>query len=395
MIPGTGTISDYANFTSNCTLGQLPYKIPINNLSDVQLYIDIGVTKPTLIGYELIHTCGPLAGTVEALATTDYLVGQDKNDRWFGVFKNLTGGTNLNCFVIAITLDGNIYFSEEYCIDSCQNPTSIEGCYGNLDPSISTDCNGIYFGGHAGTDTPLGTTTIRYRHKVFLRGVEITASAFKNTFKQGRTRTFRTEGEKLFKFWSELVPEWYISEVNGVFFRGQVVINGTTYLLNETLFDKVEECLKQWKTDATFKESCYQSYSCEDDPCAEAPESCCDPVVINATIDEVEEESQSSGYPPTPEATAPTITIHAIVDGTVVVTGTTDPVTGLTSGNAVVSCNGFAGVRVLVFRGQFPLPGIDPGGGESFYTKNLADNFITFSENLVNDEYIYIETIPE
>lgn len=395
MIPGTGTINDYGDFISNCTLGQLPYKIPVSSLNDVQLYIDIGVTKPSTILYELIHTCGPNAGMIETLATSSYVIGQNKSDRWYGVFKNLTGATDPNCFVIAITLDSNIYFSEEYCIETCDGPTSIEGCYGNLDPLISTDCNGIYFGVHAGTDTPLGDSSIVYRHKVFMRGIEVTTSGIKNTYRQGRTRTFRTERDKLFLFWSEIIPEWYLDEVDAVMFRGEVNIDGTRYLLNETAYEKVDECLKQWKPSATFKESCYQSFSCETDPCAEPPEECCDPVILSATTDIIGEESQDSGFPPTtPDEIAPTIVVHAVVDGIVVVTGTTDPVTGIASGNNTITCAGFAGVRVLIMRGTLPLPGIDPGGGADYYTKALGSATITLNSNMVANEFIYIETIP-
>lgn len=395
MLPGTGTITNYGNYISNCTLGQLPYKIPVNSLSDVQLYIDIGLVKPTTVLYELIHTCGPNAGSIETLASTTYVIGQDKNDRWFGVFKGLTGATDPSCFVIAITLDANIYFSEEYCIETCDDLKYIQGCYGNLDPLISTDCNGIYFGVHSGTGTVLGDSSVTYRHKVFLRGVEVTISAIKNNYKQGRTRTFRTEKEKIFLLWSEIIPEWYLEDVDAVLFRGEVSIDGTNYLLNETAYEKVDECLKQWKPIATLKESCYQSFSCEADPCAEPPEECCDPVVINAVTNIITEESQDSGYPPaTPDDIQPTIVVHAVVDGTVITTGTVAPVTGFTSGSTVVSCSGFAGVRVLIMRGTLPLPGVNPGGGVSYYTKNIGDAFITFSDPLVNGEFVYIETIP-
>lgn len=393
MIPGLGTISDYGDYISNCTLGQLPYKIPVTGLSDVQLYINIGSVKPSTVLYELIHTCGPNAGLVETLATTSYVIGQNKDNQWYGVFKDFTGAGSLNCFVIAITLDSTIYFSEEYCIDSCQSPASVEGCYGNLDPELSTDCNGIYFGVHAGTGDALGDTSITYRHKIFMRGIEITLASIKNSFKQGRTRTFRTEKEKLFQFWSEIIPEWYLVEVDSVFYRGEVKIGGIRYLLNETLYEKPDECLKQWLPKATFKESCYQSFSCEDDPCALPPESCCDPVIIGVAVDTIAEESQSSGLPLPPPEPGSIIVIQSVIGGVTTVSGTVSPVTGLSNGSTVVSCSDFDGVRVMIFRGTLPLPGINPGGGGSYFTKNLADTFITFSDPLVTNEFVYIETI--
>lgn len=396
MIPGTGTITDYGNFSNNCVAGQMPYKIPVNSISDIQLFIDIGTTKPTTVLYELIHTCGMLAGTVDTLATTSYVIGQNKNNRWYGVFKDFTGATQpLNCFVIAITLDSNIYFSDEYCVEQCNDAVAIEGCYGNLDAKLSTDCNGIYFGFHAGEDDPLGDTRVRYKHKVFLRDVDVTLDSYKNTFKQGITRTFRTESEKIFKMWAEIIPEWYFSSVAAVLRRGEVNINGTRYLLNATEFEKVDECMKQWSPASTFKESCFQSFSCEADPCADPPESCCDPVVISVTVDTIADESQSSANPPPPGIYEAPVIIEAVVDGVVVVSGTTDPVSGIVNGSTTITCNAFAGVRVFVVRGGLPLPGIDPGGGQAHYIKALANNFITLVNGpLVSGETIYIETIP-
>lgn len=287
MIPGSGTISNYGAYISNCQLRQMNYKIPVNSLSDVQLYINIGTTAPGTVLYQLIHTCDS-AGTIETLSTSSYVVGQDTNNNWYGVFSNLTGGTNLSCFVIAITLDDQIYFSEEYCVEnSCSTLSLLKGCYGNLDNKLSYDCEGVYFGTHAGTDTALGDTTIVYKHELLLRGVEVGLSAIKNSFKQGRTRNFRTEKEKIFQFWGEPVPEWYIPEVDSIFYRGEVYVDEVKYLVNETQFEKVEECFKTWKPTATFKESCYKSFSCEADPClppSEQPTECCDPFGVTATV---------------------------------------------------------------------------------------------------------------
>ncbi len=395
MIPGTGTISDYGSYISNCTLKQLPYKVPVPSLDAIQLYIDIGTTKPTTVLYELIHTCGPNAGDVETLATTVYQIGQDQNNRWFGVFKNLIidSGVDLKCFVIAITLDAKIYYSEEFCIDDCDDPKYVQGCYGNLDANISTDCNGIYFGHHVGDDTPLGNTSVTYKHKVYLRGIEVTLQNYKNVFKQGITRTFRTEQERIYQFWAELIPEWYMEQVNGVFFRGEVNIDGTRYLLNETLFEKVEECLKQWKPTATFRDSCFQSFSCEDDPCAEPPEECCAPVFLSATVGSIADESSDSGFPPAGNDDDTIVVVQSTIGGTTLVTGTGETFTGLTDGSSVVSSPALVGKRVFVMRGLLPVPGIDPGGGGQYYTKNEADNFITFSQPLVDDEFVYMETI--
>jgi hypothetical protein len=292
MIQGTGTISNYGSYVNNCQRGQMPYKIPVNLLNDVQLYIDIGVTKPDAIQYQLIHTCGPLGGTIETLTTSVYVVGQNTNNSWYGVFKGFDPVVNpISCFVIAITLTFGeiewIFFSDEYCIEAnCGTDlVLIKGCYGILDNKISYNCQGIYFGTHAGTQTPMGDTTVNYRHQLFLRDTEVTLSAIKNSFKQGRTRNFRTEKEKIYQFMAELVPEWYIDEVDSVFYRGEVYVGTTRYLVNETQFEKIEECKRMWKPFATLKDSCYQSFNCDADPCAEIPETpCCEPQGVSATV---------------------------------------------------------------------------------------------------------------
>lgn len=344
MIQGTGPISNYGNFISNCNSGQMPYKVPVDSLTDVQLFIDIGVTKPTAVLYELIHTCGPDANSVDTLATTDYVIGQTKDNLWYGVFKNFTGSNPQECFVIAITLtfggSGSItYFSEEFCKETCTTLTELKGCYGNLASDISTDCNGIYFGQHAGTGTALGNTEVTYQHQIKMRSVEVTLASIKNTFKQGRTRNFRTEKEKVFQFWSEFVPEWYLPEVDAVFNRGEVFVGSTKYLVNETTFEKVDECYKRWKPSVTFHGSCFQSFSCEGDPCAPPPEPCCDPEVTSAYVTEVTEQpGGSSGSIPPPPIIIGTIVIEAVVGGALVVSGTLDAVTGISNGSSVITC---------------------------------------------------------
>jgi len=284
---GSGTISDYGSYVNNCVSGQMPYKIPINNLQDVQLYIDIGGLKPSAVQYQLIHTCGDMGGVIETVTPSDYVVGQDPDSYWYGVFKNFTGATP-TCFVIAITLTigeaDYIYFSDEYCVEECRPLTLVKSCYGNLDPEISTDCQDIYFGVHAGEDSALGDTSVFYEHKALLRDVEVSLQAIKNIFKQGRTRTFRTEKDKIFQFLGEFIPEWYLYEIDSIFNRGEVFINTTAYLLNETQFEKIEDCKRIWKPTATFKSSCFQSFSCEIDPCAAPVATCCDPTGVSAVL---------------------------------------------------------------------------------------------------------------
>ena len=71
MNQGAGTISNYSSYVNNCISNQYPYKIPVNNLQDVQLYIDIGGIKPSAVQYELIHTCGESGGMIETVTPSN------------------------------------------------------------------------------------------------------------------------------------------------------------------------------------------------------------------------------------------------------------------------------------------------------------------------------------
>jgi hypothetical protein len=89
-----------------------------------------------------------------------------------------------------------------------------------------------------------------------------------------------------------------------------------------------------------------------------------------------------------------TTVIEAFVDNVISVTGASNPVSGVTNGSTVISCNDLYGNRVRVIRGIFPIISFDPGGGVDYYTKFVVDTFLTLNNPLVAGEYIYIKTIP-
>ncbi len=89
-----------------------------------------------------------------------------------------------------------------------------------------------------------------------------------------------------------------------------------------------------------------------------------------------------------------TVVIECIVGAAPVVTGTAEPVTGLTDGSSVVFCDAFADLRVTVKKNGNRLPRIDKGDG-NYYTKDQIENFISFSNALATGDVIYIETIPQ
>ena len=97
---------------------------------------------------------------------------------------------------------------------------------------------------------------------------------------------------------------------------------------------------------------------------------------------------QGGGVPIIP---IPIITIEVVIGLEYVITGSTEVVTGLVNGSTVVTCAAFANSYWNVIRGNVPIPGINPGDGSNYFTKNLPDDFITFSTPLVTGEYVKIQ----
>lgn len=89
-----------------------------------------------------------------------------------------------------------------------------------------------------------------------------------------------------------------------------------------------------------------------------------------------------------------TVVIEDVIGEDYVITGSAEIVTGLIAGSNTITCNAFTGVRVIVIRGNTPIPGIDPGDGSNYFTKALGSDFITLNNILVDGEFIRIQTIP-
>lgn len=303
MVQGAGTIADYGNYVYNCTLGQWNYKIPIESLTDIQLYADAS----SIGSLELIWTCSAGQGTVESISPAASVVGTDPvTGNPYVLIQGISGSTTASCFVIGMSSGGNMYFSQEYCIESvcaAQGLGLVDGCYGNLDPLISVDREGIYFGEGGG---------IAYKHTFRMRNTEVTLNAIRNDFKSGRTRNFRTESVDIFKFWGDAIPEWYMPHVDAVFKRGEVFIYDNTkgvttkYIVESTAYEKADECVKLWKPFVLLRANQYQSFSCEPDPCAVVQvdsggvplPACCDPAVTGATVEFLEGNTVTLNFTP-------------------------------------------------------------------------------------------------
>lgn len=87
------------------------------------------------------------------------------------------------------------------------------------------------------------------------------------------------------------------------------------------------------------------------------------------------------------------VRIESVIGVSVVITGTTQLVIGLSNNSTTITCNALANRFVDVIRGHITIPQIDPGDGSNFFTKVLASNIITLSSPLVTGEYIKIQTV--
>lgn len=330
--------NDFQPFINNCNLGKCErrYTIPIPELSALQFYVYFGANRPTTIEIDLVSTCVPqipcfsytITNTTDAFArwggitcngvmidaglaggasvtgcyregsinvgegftvvkgadcnrvelqAQDYVVGQDANGMWYGVFKNfiVVGEYNPSCFIVSFLIDDKRYFSEEYCIEAtCIPLTELRACYPDNMSLLGFDMQNIYYGYHTGEPSiALGDVAIRYYHRLFVRDGQVVRTSNKTTFKVNRTRNFRSQVEKLFELRCEFVPEWYSDYIMAVVARGVVEVAlkvgdaRKKYVLNDTLFELVDEDSKLWKPFAKFIQVFRHFFGCDEGAC--------------------------------------------------------------------------------------------------------------------------------
>lgn len=267
------------------------YDVPIRGTDDLLLYADL-TGKPTLIEAVVIAS---RTETEYSLTFGTYVVGQQPSEAWYGVFGAPVidwDGDTVNCFFVRIifTIGGieHVFYSEQFTIENsvCDPLYFIQACYPNiLTAADARDCNGVYYGFHAGPDEELGEINFRYFHKAYVRMGDITESKAKLSFTLFNNRVnYKTnvEQESLFTF--ELVPAFYKRHLLGIFALGNIRINGTQYTLSEEQdFAITDNDSKQWKMDVSLKEFCEQSFDCSGRDCTLLE--CCDPVVTGATVE--------------------------------------------------------------------------------------------------------------
>jgi len=66
---------------------------------------------------------------------------------------------------------------------------------------------------------------------------------------------------------------------------------------------------------------------------------------------------------------------------------------GINAGDTVITNADFANHNLEIFRGNINIPGIDPLDGGTYFTKVFADNFVTLSTMLYDNELLKIKTL--
>lgn len=320
---------DYSRFLFNCLRNkncQKKYFVPIRSLSDIQFFVDLP-GKPTLIAAFLVDKCnvvctedgggdfnddfnddfdigeGEFCEYQQYIVNFDkYVVGQQPNNSWYGVFGDLSGfvsqgeelfpisDLNLDCFFFKLVFTVNgveyIYYSEEFCIEKCEPLTHLRGCYPNeVAPADALDCNGVYYG-YPANDNYLGESNFRYFHWAFVRKGSVIGQRRKLSFTYFNSKkNYKTtvNKEQLLEF--ELVPEFYMNYLLGIFARGNIQINLVEYrLAEEQNWQVLDLDSKLWQLDTVLAEECKNSFNCVPADCLPKPASCSDnPSSFNLT----------------------------------------------------------------------------------------------------------------
>gem|GEM_PF-5869914 len=269
----------------NCTRNtacQKPFYIPIIDFSDFVLYFDFP-DKPSLYTINIIP-CDDTPFEINTLSC-NFVIAQKPDNSWYGIFTQFDSSSFpvLTRFYIdaTFTINGSDYryFSNQFEFDLCAPVTKIEACYN--DPSIGADaydCNGVYYGFHAGTGVAVGNTLLRYFHHAYVKYAEVIETSNKMSFTLFNSQiAYRNFFTRLYDFQFELVPTFYKDILVAIFNRGNIGINSIEYTLSDSQdFTITNDSLKWWKMDIKLSSLCRQWFSCTPTTCIPAS-----PVCIN------------------------------------------------------------------------------------------------------------------
>lgn len=263
----------------NCTRNvrcQRPYYVPLPDLSDLMLYFDFPFGKPATVTL-FATTCN--SDTVQ-LTFENYVIGQKTDGDWYGVFTQCSTPAEAlqadRFYIRAMVTDSANtynYYTNQFEFEKCAALTELTGCYNDTDiSSNATDCNGVYYGFPAGTDT-LGNDLLRYYHSAFVRSAEVIESRNKFQFSYFNNKVaYKNFLTKNYLLRFELVPPFYKDEIIAAMNRGNISINGKDYRLEDAQeIALTNDDLKWWKMDLVLTELCKQFFSCTPTVCTPAP----------------------------------------------------------------------------------------------------------------------------
>lgn len=278
--PSEVAATQYASYIHNCLRNpacEPSWGAPLPAVSTLQLFADFGDTAPGSFEFTLVNLC---TGATEQITPAEYVVGQTPELGYYGVFKVFNNpAIPVTSFVVHLSAGSKSYFSEMLVVEPCTPLMKVKSCHPRAATVTGFDINGIYYGlPFAGAS--LGDDSVRYFHIAYVRRGKVKDMGAKATFKSSVYFNFRTTIEKIYQFEpGELVPKWYKDVLLAIYSRGAISFDdGPAFIVSDINFTGINDDDLQWKAFAQLKETFKLYYGCDDGICEE----CCSPSVISA-----------------------------------------------------------------------------------------------------------------
>jgi hypothetical protein len=286
--PTAVAANQYTAYVHNCLRNRAcepSYSAPLPGVPFLQLYVDFGANKPFTADFELLNHCN---GETEQIFPSNFVVGQDPEGNWYGVFKNFnTPLTDLTTFVVWLSalvdtptgFQERTFFSEMMVVEPCAPLTKIKACHPEGATTTAFDVNDLYYGLPQNVDY-LGIGSIRYFHIAYVRLGKLREISNKATFKSSLTRNFRTQFERIHQVDTELVPQWYKDVIVAIYLRGAISVDdGPTMVVSDLAVESINDDDLIWRPSAQVKKTTKLYFGCDDSACVE----CCAPTIYSAT----------------------------------------------------------------------------------------------------------------
>ncbi len=271
------------NWLFNCTRNracQPEFYMPIQSLADLILYLDFPFGQPDSISFTAVGCNG-----VEApLTQLNYVIGQQPNENWYGVFTQwLEDISTLDTrFFIKAEVSKDaflyLYYSNHFENSVCDNVTKLSSCYNDTEStSDALDCNNVYYG-YPAPYTSVGNPNLRYYHNAFVRRANVLETKNKMQISLFNSRVaYRNYINKLYLLQFELVPAFYKDILLAIFNRGTISIGSDQYTLEDSQEIAINNDDERfWKMDIQLNSLCKQFFSCTETVCVPAQASCTD-----------------------------------------------------------------------------------------------------------------------